>query len=179
MARRVIVVGDVFGQYTVLRELELEDKVYYKRQFEVECTNGLKHILFYTYLVGCPVKDETCPYCRRIGRGKIADKVTRAILAKKIYKNWTVLEPLGRYAFLCQCTCGRQREILRTYFARGHFPHCECTPRVRKSYKTYIHKDCHPALGPETGEMRAVRYVNRERQREEEARERSKNKQST
>lgn len=174
--RKVIVYGDFFGQYKVLRELEIDDKVYYKRQFEVECMNGVKHVLFYNYLVACSAKDSYCSHCRRIGRGKVADKVTRAILAKKIYKNWTVLEALGRYSFLCQCTCGKQREILRTYFARGRFPHCGCTPIVRKTYKTYIHKDCHANLGPETGELRAVRYVNREREREAIARERSKKK---
>ena len=169
MARRVIVVGDVFGQYTVLRELELEDKVYYKRQFEVTCMNNKKHVVFYSALAYGSAQETYCPRCRNIGQAKNSTRVTDAILAKKRYKNWTVLELRERHSFLCLCDCGRQKMIARTCFAGGKFPRCECTPPKRALYTPHIHKGCHPIDGPLSGELRAIRYVNRERKKEADA----------
>ena len=176
MARRLIVDGEIFGQYKVLRELEIEDRVYYKRQFEVECSNGKKHVLFYSALAYGANQEAYCPRCLQISNDKHSEKVTDAIIAKHRYQNWVVLELRERFSFLCRCDCGRERVIARTCFAGGTFPRCECLPPKRKAYKKHIHTGCHPIEGPLSGELRAIRYVNRERKREADALEKAKAK---
>lgn len=92
----------------------------------------------------------------------------------KVYNHWTVLsrdgkDRIGRWKWLCRCSCGTDRSVPGHYLRQGKSKHCGCVPR-RATHKLTPEQvnarltlprecsKCHRVLPPEDFGMVAVRH---------------------
>lgn len=131
MQKKSNLVGDVYGQLTVIKEVE--PKVYAngqrRRRYECLCTCGNTKIVAHSDLRSGDTK--SCG-CHR--KNFLSELKTIKMIGKK-YGRWTVIDEAGYHTepsgdkvrlYTCQCDCGEIRDIIGSSLRNGSSKSCGC-----------------------------------------------------
>ena len=107
-------VGDVFGEWTVLRTMP--DNIYVL----CRCSCGKERsVSKYTLLAG---KSISCGHIRQINNLKRR----RAEFIGKTFNEWTVIDVFPGREALCRCSCGREKKMVLSTVISGRSKSCGC-----------------------------------------------------
>lgn len=131
MQKKSNLVGDIYGQLTVIKEVE--PKVYAngqrRRRYECLCTCGNTKIVAHTELRSGDTKSCGCH------RKKFLSELKTIKMIGKKYGRWTVIDEAGYRTepsgakirlYTCQCECGEIRDIVGSSLRNGSSQSCGC-----------------------------------------------------
>lgn len=124
--------GEVYGRYTIIENLpsvKYGSHSYKRVKAKCECGNERE----VTYRDLTKGKSKSC--------GCYAESLKNKVEKGDVYTNWTIIKEAEHYIskkgeksrkFLCECVCGKQKEVHLNSLLRGDSKSCGCQGKIRQ-----------------------------------------------
>lgn len=153
MATIEVILGETFGKWTVIEEIERNQ--YRERRVKCQCQCGtIRDVVFATLHKG---SSKSCG-CMAIG------KKPAEIAPGEKFHHLTVIKEVaranGRRCMRCQCECGNVKDILLQNLRGGATKSCGCMSKIREQTEIVPgEKFYHWTILEEIGKIKKHRYV--------------------